>query len=225
MKLHDHGRERRRTIQDAIEVFRNCPGFSEDFCAEILVRQMVFPNGEAPYLIQLVSYSLGLAVSLPTASHFFAVRTVGLPPERFPAFRLDGATIDSMGNVQLTDETCLHRVSIKPARINGTPSEMDLEILHFVVDRYGDIDRGYAYLGLTDVRYDRSFLDFSTLSDIEVPALKAIEIDIRENCSKWPKLSGVTHREIGRALAKCGVRRPRSGPRSSRAIESQSCHN
>jgi hypothetical protein len=216
MKLHEEGRARRFSIQDAVAVFSKCAGFSEDFRAEIRVGRIAFPTGETPYLIQMISYGMDMAVSLQTA-YFFTGASSTEMPLRFGACRLAGAIVDYDGNVQLTDETWLHAVKIEPARICRELTGTDLEILRFVIARYGDIDRGYGYLGRDDVRRNPDSLDFSTLSDIKVPPLKVIEIDIREERSKWPKLVDVTYREIGRALGNCGLHRPRSGPRSKRA--------
>lgn len=214
MQLHDVDRSARRTIADAFEVLRNKLGFSENLRARIRTREMRLPTGELTALVQIVCQEIGWTVSLPTSAHFIGSHTMSTGPEKFGICRLDGATADSDGNVELSDGTYLHKVHMLPTMISSGLTEIEALIVHQVVAFVGAQDRCYRCVEEA-VLPDTKFLDFNALQRLELPTLNRIHRHIYERAEKNPNLPRVSRQTVARVLNKCGMRLPRSGARSA----------
>jgi hypothetical protein len=105
--LADDDRSKRRTIADALEVLRTEANFEQDDVAEVRLGKLRLPSDKIVGLV-LVSFDSTLhqktfLVSLPTADRFLA-KLENLPkPQEFEIARLGEATINSQGQVQLSD--------------------------------------------------------------------------------------------------------------------------
>jgi hypothetical protein len=214
MQLYDTDRTARRTIADAIEVLRTKSDFSENSRAQIRTRELRLPTGDVTSLVQMVSHEIGWAVSLPTSAHFVGTRTMAPGPEHFNISRLEGAIVDSNGNVELSDGTYLHKVHVVPTAISSKVTEMEALIVHLVVACVAAQDKCYRYLHETALP-GMKFLDYSTLPGLELPTLKGIYRYVIERTEKSPQLPRVSRQTVARVLNKCGMRLPRSGARSA----------
>jgi hypothetical protein len=91
LRLIDAGRENRRSIADAIDIFRNLPGFSESMQATVRAMPWQLPDGNWTALIQLICEAQGFVVSLPSAPQFRAIRNTAFGSEPFQIGRLEMA--------------------------------------------------------------------------------------------------------------------------------------
>jgi hypothetical protein len=208
--LSDDQRYARRTIADAIDVLCEAVDFGSGGQAKMRVGRLRLPSNEVVGLVQLVfkgaSKQRGFIVSLPASTHFTGMREKTAQRECFDIVRLDGAKVDSSGNVVLTRGAELHGVELVPALLPRNPSELDWRIVHHIVAIIGQEERCYrsprkGFRGrqremVPDVR----FLDCQRLSKLDLPPLKVLAIDIcgqrldpeevvaAEDCRRAPKI-------------------------------------
>jgi hypothetical protein len=215
LRLIDAGRDSRRSIADAIDVLRNLPGFSEGMQATVMVRPLPLADGNRTGLIQLVCEAQGFAVSLHSAAHFRAIRTCAFDPEPFEIGLLDGARVDSAGNVTLTCGTHLHKVEVAPTFIPIELTPAEERIVVWTIRCFHPRKRCFRSLPNPRIlrplrrRTGAVWLDYGTLPSLTLPALKEIEYALKDmhgfgDCSRQP---------IANALARAGIR-PRRTRRS-----------
>lgn len=206
LRLVDAGRESRRTLADAIEVFRCQPRFTEEMRAQIRIGHLRLPWGKKTGLVQVICEEQGLAVSLPSCTRFYGTRTLGSCRQRFKISRLDGAIVDSECNVRLSDGTHLHNVEVLPTAIRIQDSHRERRIVALTIQFIGADDQCYRPLhekALPDLK----FLDYRTLPDLKLPPLRAI---VGHIVTVDPTFSDRSRQTIANALRRSGMRLPRS---------------
>jgi len=219
MRLIDAGRESRRSMADVIDLLQRLPNFSESMEAVVRLTPLQLPSGQWTTLIQIVCGAQGLAVSLPSADHFWGVRNQTLGRERFEILRLDGAKLDMAGNVALQGATIIHGVQVVPTFVPPKLTQTEERIIAWVVRCFHPRKRCFRYLPNPGIphplrrRAKLGRLDYGTLHSLELPPLKKIESALKE-------MDGFGHcsrQTIASPLAKSGMR-PRRTRRSRKRI-------
>jgi hypothetical protein len=219
--LGENERNNRRTIMDALEILRTKASFEQDDVAKIQLGMLRLLSSEIVSLV-LVSFESAIhqksfLVSLPTASSFRAKLEGAPKSQEFEIARLGGATINSRGQVQLSDGAQIRGVEIIPALLPYDITPLDRAIIRQTI----------ATLGIEEqCRYDPGgrlpeaefnpfdyAIDCSKLSGHPPPRLKAVQARIEDHESGFETVS---LQKIANTLRKFGMRIPASRP-SSRA--------
>jgi hypothetical protein len=218
VRLLEEKRTLRRTIADAIEVLYESADFKAEDHAEIRVKPIEFPSGTIVGVIILefkapTSEKI-FVVSLPASTRFRAVRQGSSQRECFEISRLDGAPVDSAGNVTLDNGEPIRALELIPSRLlSYEPSQLDWFIVHSTVAVLGEERRCYRHLGeglpspyREMVPDELRFLDHSALTKLKAPFLKVIAGYIEQ---RFPHLAVPSEQKIADALARFGIRHPR----------------
>lgn len=220
MKKHERLAERdrlsRRTAMDALEVLRKEAGLREEDRAEFHIGLMRLPSRDIVGLVDIHFDSPArktvCCVSLPTASHFSAIPDNFPVSRRYEIARLDSASIDGRGRVQLNDGTKVRAVKIEElACLPIKPSCLDWRIVHLTLELVG---ARHCYRSLREdfppdqrnMVPDVHFLDVARVSDLVLPPLRDIAAFI---AGRYKKVSG---QQIANSLRKFGIRHPQARP-------------
>jgi hypothetical protein len=212
LQLIDAGRTSRRTIADALDILRAHPRFSERMQAEVRVRPWQLPSGTWTASIQLVCATQGFAVSLPSSTHFYGIRSRAFGPERFEIARLHGAIVDADCNVTLQCGVHLHNVRVVPTFIPPKLTYDEERIVVWTIRHFHPRKRCFRYW--PNVQVNRPLrvkgvggrLDYSTLPALKLPSLKQIVNYLRD----MPGFGNYSPQTIASALARSGMRPRRS---------------
>jgi hypothetical protein len=219
VRLSENGQDPRRDVLDALAALRTKAGFGAGDHATIEVGLLQPPSRLSAGLVEVVfacpRTKTSYRVPLRTAAGFRGRRRGGQGYDEYDIARLSGAEIDADGTVVLPDGTVFEAVETLSAPMVTDPSETDWRIIHLALSVIEGGDRCYRSLqeGLppevAEMVPDQRYLDCGRLSNLSLPPLKVIAIDIR---TKDPTLR-VTEQKIADALRKFGVRVPSSRPR------------
>ena len=211
--LGDKEWKKRRTIADAIDVLQKFAGFDGDDRGQIQVGRIRLPSGEVVSLtwvsFESAAHRKTFIVKLPTATKFKATSQDQLLIGDIG--RLEGATLDAIGNVELQDGTLMRAVEIIPALLPYEISALDRAIVALTISQMGALDR-CSYSGgrvFFDHPEDNPYvgsIDYSKLSGLgPVPRLKVIKAYIED---REPKFLGLSEQKISDTLRKVGIRMP-----------------
>jgi len=221
VRVRDDQRHRRRTIRDAIEVLCEYAGFREDDQAIIRIGLLRIPSGDIVGLLDIVFYAqvdIAFIVSLPTSTTFRGKQLGSSTYDELDTIQLNAATLDSSGDVLLTDGTRLRAVEVVPAKLPYEISELEKRLVDHVIAMLGAEDLCYRHPGasvfpeLAKLARERKLIDCSTLSGLTIPALKRIHWDFMQHNSDVESLSMQT---LSNALSKYGMHRPIRRPRAA----------
>ena len=194
-------RQARRTLADALHALTENPQ------AEVRIAPMLLQDGShAASVAVIVSRP---SVLMPSATHFTALDTSGVPVRREIA-ALDCAVTDFNGNVKLADGTRVRAVELELAPITRELTPEQGNVLRCVLKVLGAENRCYRPLA-PDLLPGLMVLDYAKVAELgedELPSLKAIERDVLR------EMRGITRHKLAEVLALAGLRRPRSGPRA-----------
>jgi hypothetical protein len=206
--------KKRRTVADAIEVLHKNVGFEGDDRAQIRLGPMRLPSGDIVSLVGIffesAVHQTTFIVWLPTAVKFRAILRDQSVIDQFDIGRLQEATLDDAGNVELRDGTLIRAVEIIPVRLPYNLSGLDCIIIRLTISKIGAQDKcSYSTEGLFSEHPGDDpfigFIDCSKLAGLRVPELKVIKgyIEYHE-----PKLATLSAQKISDALRKFGMRIP-----------------
>ena len=213
------GREKMRTLADALAKLREIGALAGDGEATIYVPLISLPDGRS-----VGSVGVGAShgekrgrILMSAAAEAMARDTLGTPI-RLRIERLDGATTDADGNVLLLDATPIHAVELVPVPLTQTLSKQQEAILHlalrFLRDESPDLAKavGESYRpvdeGLLPGWVALDYAAIVRLGQQRLPIFKAIERYVTD------RMPHVRRQTIANALAAAGLRRPRSGRRA-----------
>ena len=212
--------KKRRTVADAIEVLHKDAGFEGGGRAEIRLGPMRLPSGDIVSLVGIFFESAvhqkTFIVWLPTAVKFRAILQDRSVIDQCSIGRLEEATLDEAGNVELRDGTLMRAVEIIPARLPYEPSGLDWTIIFLTISKIQAQDKcSYSTGGLFSEHPDDNpyigLIDCSKLADLpRVPELKVIKGYIED---REPRLKSLSEQTISNALRKFGMRIPVARPR------------
>ena len=203
------GRSSMRSIADALEALRAAQLFHERYLAQIRTKFIQLPTGEVTSIVLVIGPQQGNdpshGVALPSSAYFKGKGDAG-DWEEFQISRLDRAWVDNNGRVELSDGTCFHAVNVIPTVMRPELTEVQKRIVYWTINFIGAEAKCYRY---GPPAPDLEWLDYATLSRLEVPKLEAIAhyIIVEKN----PGLCA-SRQTIANALRASGMRRPRSGP-------------
>jgi hypothetical protein len=209
--------KKRRTVADAIEVLHREVGFEGDDRAQIRLGPMRLPSGGivslAGIFFESAVHQKTFIVWLPTAVKFRAVSQGQSIIDDIG--RLEEATLDDAGNVDLCDGPRMRAVEIIPARLPYKLSDLDCIILSLTISKIRAQDQcSYSTEGLFSEHPDDDpsigFIDCSKLAGLGVPELKVIKGYIED---REPRLKSLSEQTISNALRKFGMRIPVARPR------------
>ena len=193
-----------RTIADALEKLRGFGGLPDNGQAHILTLPTRLPDGHRASFVAVATCAgpLNVRIAMPMSAYFEAAETYG-ERKRYDISELEQAVADSDGNIQLADGRFIHAVELVPIKLHRELTETELRIVSHTIRLHGAEDRCcraiYGEL-LPNIRG----LDFSVLPTIQLRGLKEIETYITARM-------GVGRDAIAKALARAGMRQPRSG--------------
>ncbi len=209
----------RRTVADAIDVLHQDVGFEGDDRAQFRLGPMRLASG---VIVSLVSVYFSSAarqktfiVWLPTAVKFRAILRDQSVIDQFDIDRLEEATLDNAGNVELCDGTRMRAVEIIPVPLPYKLSGLDCVIIRLAISKIDAQDKcSYSTEGLFSEHPNDDpyigYIDCSKLTGLCVPELKVIKGYIGERA---PRLKSVSEQTISNALRKFGMRIPVARPR------------
>jgi hypothetical protein len=217
--LDENERNERRSIKDALEVLRSKANFEQDDVAEVRLGILRLPSDKIVSLV-IVSFDSTIhqktfLVSLPTADSFRA-KLENLPvSQEFEIARLAGATIDSGGQVRLSDGAQIRGVEVIPALLPYNITPLDWAIIRQTIATIGIEDRCRYHPGdlvLEKLGFNpfRNSIDCSKLSDHPAGLLKVIQARIQDHESSF---GTVSLQKIADTLRKFGMRIPVARPR------------
>ncbi|MBR1153975.1 hypothetical protein [Bradyrhizobium sp. JYMT SZCCT0428] len=204
--------KKRRTIADAIDVLQKSVGFNGDDRGEIQLGRMRLPSGDVVSLtwvsFESAAHRKTFIVKLPTATKFKATLQAELLIDDIG--RLEGATLDEKGNVELQDGTLMRAVEITPALLPYGVSALDLTIVALTISQMDALDKcsystGEVFFGHPEDDPYVGFIDCSKLAGLDVPQLKVIKAHIADRA---PEFATVSEQKIADTLRKFGMRIP-----------------
>jgi hypothetical protein len=220
--LAENDRGKRRTIADVLEVLRTNANFEQGDVAKVRIGMLRLPSDQSVGLV-LVSFDSTVhqktfLVSLPTAVSFRARRESKAQPEEFEISRLDGATINSEGHVQLSDGTQIRGAEVIPTLLPYNITPLDWAIIRQTVAELGieeecRYDPGQLVRRTWGANPFHGGIDCSKLSGRRAPLLKTIQARIEDD---EPNFRTVSLQKIADTLRKFNMRVPTSRA-SSRA--------
>jgi hypothetical protein len=220
--LAENDRGKRRTIADALEVLRTSANFEQGDVANVRIGMLRLPSDQIVGLV-LVSFDSTVHrktffVSLPTADRFRA-KLENMPgSQEFEISRLDGATINGEGHVQLSDGTQIRGVVVIPTLLPYNITPLDWAIIRQTVAELGikeecRYDPGELIRRTWGANPFHGSIDCSKLSGRQAPLLKTIQARIEDD---EPNFRTVSLQKIADTLRKFNMRIPTSRA-SSRA--------
>jgi len=206
--LGERGWKKRRTVADAIEVLHKDAGFEGDDRAQIRVGRMRLPSGDivslTGVLFESAVHRKTFIVWLPTAVRFRAILQDQPVIDQFDIGRLEEASLDEAGNVELHDGTSMRAVEIIPARLPYNISGLDCIIISLTISAIDAQDQcSYSSEGLFSEHPDDDpcigFVDCSKLAGLPIPELKVIKGFIEDRA---PGLGSLSEQKISDTLRK-----------------------
>jgi hypothetical protein len=197
----------RRTLADAIDVLHNDASFEGGDRAEIRLGPMRLPSGDIVSLVGIFFESAvhqkTFIVWLPTAVSFRAILQDDSIIARFDIGRLEEATFDETGNVELREGTLMRDVEIIPSRLPYKLSGLDCVIISLTISKIGAQDKcSYSTEGLFSEHPDDDpyigFIDCRKLAGLRVPGLKVIKGYIED---REPRLATLSAEKISQIFA------------------------
>ena len=206
-----NGRDTMFTLGDALAKLEKLKCLGRGEHAEIKIGIMQFPNGQTTALVTVIGAlrEAGWAISLRMARQFTARDRLG-KRHTFNIEKLCGATSDVDGNLQLNDSTFLDDVKLEPTSLNCELTLTQEDILHLAISFLNAEDRCYRSV-------DDKLLPGCRVLDYA--AVAALGRETRLMLKRFERYVATQKRDLSRqtiatALARAGLRRPRSGPRA-----------
>lgn len=205
--LHEDQRDKPRTIADVIDVLLLNGAFDGAQVGKIRVGGLRLPSQQIVGLVgAFVESAADETIALHTSQFFRAQRQISAGFEIFDIFKLDGATFDGSGAVQLSDGTRLRAVELTPSLLPYHVTELEWCIIRHTIAFMG-VESECRYL-LPSERFCYA-LDCSALPALQdrVPLLKQIRGYILD---QDPALEDLSEQKIADAMCKFGIRIPRT---------------
>lgn len=173
--LEEDQRNRRRGIADVIEVLLRHGAFDHPLAVQIRVGALRLPSEEVVGLVGVfvenpVEEATSI-VTLPSSKQFRAKRHGSQEIESFDTFRLDGATFDGSGAVELADGARLCAVEVTPALPRSAMHRNRMPLEELAVDLLFDT--------FGEHRYNRSPQEYEHLASL-IPPLKQAHHHVNE---------------------------------------------
>jgi hypothetical protein len=211
--------KKRRTVADAIEVLHKDVGFEGGDRARIRLGRMRLPSGDIVSLtgvfFESAVHQKTFIVWLPTAVKFRAIFQDQSVIHQFDIGRLEEASLDEAGNVELRDGTLMRAVEIIPARLPYKLSALECIIVSLTISKINAQDKcSYSTEGMFSEHPDDDpyigLIDCAKLAGLGVPELKVIKGYIED---REPRLKSPSEQAISNTLRKFGMRIPVARPR------------
>lgn len=200
--LKPHDRKNRRSIADAIDLLHPQGAWT----GKIRVGGLKLPSQDVVGLVAVFAENdvaeTTFIVTLPSAKQFRARRHDRQEIEIFDIFRLDGATVDGFGNVELVDGTRLRAADVIPAPLPTTVTELEWSILHGTIALMKAEQECYTYPA--PFGQPSQALDCSKLPGLKgkVPPRKEI---LRYIAKQEPALKSLSRQKVADSLRKFGM--------------------
>ena len=204
--------KKRRTIADAIDVLQRSAGFDRDDRGQIQLGRIRLTSREVVSLTRVsfesAAHQKTFIVNLPTATKFKATSQGQMIIDDID--RLEGATLDEKGNVELQDGALIRAVEIVPAPLPYNISDLDRVIVAATILKLDALEQCSYSSGAMLSEYAEhdpyaNLIDCSKLAGFAVPELKIIKGHIADLA---PKFAAVSEQKISDTLRKFGMRIP-----------------
>ncbi|MVT54804.1 hypothetical protein GPL17_30625 [Bradyrhizobium yuanmingense] len=218
LELRPDGREKRRSIVDAMDALRQRAAFDGEHTVKIRTGGLRLPSQDIVGLVVVVAENAAGEtidmIPLPACEIIRAKRQGSDKCEEFSVFRFDGATVDGCGVVELTDGTRLRAAEVEPALLFHKVTDLDWRIVHTTI---AFIHAGHeCYRSPTPE--SPPLLDCSRLPSLDSRCgLKQIQGYIAD---QMPALAPPSQQQIANSLRKFGMRIPLERPRRGGAATS-----
>ena len=172
--------KKRRTIADAIDVLQKFAGFEGTIVPKFNLAGYGYPRDRS--LVLRGFHLKARPIERPSSSSFcqrrLNSRLINLLVGDIG--RLEGATLDEKGNVELQDGTLMRAVEITPALLPYEISSLDRAIVALTLSQMNALDicsysSGGVFLDHSKDDPDVGFIDCSKLAGLNVPILKVIK--------------------------------------------------
>jgi hypothetical protein len=200
------GRKSMRSLADALMKLREEHNLCEGQNVEIKTMGMRLPDGRSSGVVSVLGPQqpdgTRMVIFMPPSARFSARTTMG-DRQTYMIPKLNDATSDSDGNVELVDGQFLHAIELipAPAHYDFTPTEH--KIVHAAIASM-ELER-QCYRALEqDLLPGLKVLDYAKVAQVRIKKLKPVVRDVRKSVPE------VSDTYIVATLKRAGMQLPRS---------------
>jgi hypothetical protein len=209
------GRKTMRSLADALTKLRELGNLSDGENVEIKTTGISLPNGRLSGIVSVLGPQqqdgTRRVIFMPSSATFSARTTLG-ERQHYEIQKLNDATSDSEGNVELADGQFLHQVELIPAPAHYDFTLREEKIVMAAIEflqREGGLPKRRYYRSVDEkLLPDVKFLDYAQVAKVRIKRLKPVVRYIMEL-----KLPDVTEALIRASLKRAGIQLPRSRAR------------
>jgi hypothetical protein len=199
--LEYDGRKTMRSLADALTKLRELGNLSDGENVEIKTMGIRLPDGRPSGVVSVLGpqqqEGTRRVIFMPPSATFSARTTLG-ERQQYEIQKLNDATSDSEGNVEVANGQFLHQIELIPA-----PAHYD-----FTLGEEKIVMAAIEFLQREKLLPDVKFLDYAEVAKVRIKRLKPVVRYIMKL-----KLPGVTEALIRASLTRAGMQFPRSRAR------------
>jgi hypothetical protein len=210
--LEYDGRKTMRSLADALTKLRELGNLSDGENVEIKTTGIRLPDGRLSGIVSVLGPQqqdgTRMVIFMPSSATFSARTTVG-DRLQYEIQKLNDATSDSEGNVELASGQFLHQIELMPAaaHYDFTPTENQIVMAAIVFLQREGVLEHQCYRSVDEKLVpDLKILDYAQVAKVQIKRLKPVVHYIMNEL----KLPSVTEARIRATLKRVGMQLPRS---------------
>jgi hypothetical protein len=213
--LEYDGRKTMRSLADALTKLRELGNLSDRETVEIKTSGIRLPDGRLSGIVSVLGSQqqqdgTRRVIFMPSSATFSAKTTLG-DRQQYEIQKLNDATSDSEGNVELANGQFLHQIELIPAPAHYDFTLTEKEIVKAAIaflQQEGLLEHQCYRSVDEELLPDMKFVDYAQVAKIQIKRLKPVVRFIMEL-----KLPDVTETFIRAALKRAGMQLPRARAR------------
>jgi len=201
-----------RSLADALTKLRELGNLSDGEIVEIKTTGIRLPDGRLSGIVSVWGPQqhdgTWRIIFMPTSATFSARTTLG-DRLQYEIQKLNDATSDAEGNVELASGQFLYQIELIPAPAHYDFSLTEQEIVRAAIvflQREGLLEH-QCYRSVDEMLSDLKLLDYAQVAKVQIKRLQPIAHYIMDDL----KLPNVTEARIRATLKRAGMQLPRSG--------------
>jgi hypothetical protein len=209
--LECDGRKTMRSLADALTKLRELGNLSDRESVEIKTTGIRLPDGRLSGIVSVwgpqQQDGTRRVIFMPSSATFSAKTTLG-DRLQYEIQKLNDATSDAEGNVELANGQFLYQIELIPAPAHYDFSLTEQEIVRAAIvflQREGLLEH-QCYRSVDEMLPDLKLLDYAQVAKVQIKRLQPIAHYIMDDL----KLPNVTEARIRATLKRAGMQLPRS---------------
>jgi hypothetical protein len=209
--LEYDGRKTMRSLADALTKLRELGNLPDGENVEIKTRGIRLPDGRLSGIVSVLGPQqqdgTRRLVFMPSSATFSARTTLG-DRQQYEIQKLNDATSDAEGNVELASGQFLHQIELipAPAHYDFTPTEKQIVMAAIVFLQREGLLEHQCYRLVDEMLPDLKLLDYAQVAKVQIKRLKPVVHYIMDDL----KLPDVTEALIRACLKRAGMQLPRA---------------